>query len=432
MRQVPSHENPWSALDKLNNGRAASCVSKNIMHPVAAQGGQAQLFEGVQGLFHVPAGVEYVLLPLGDADYEPVVFFGHLGFGIDERTDRQAFGVHAAGGHGYPDPGEGYTGVPGSPGKRRLVQYVGDHASFAEPLPVDGHHSRTLDRFYTSGAHRVMIYLCLTLFSGLATLLALETYDLFFRARESSLIFRGIYAWETALNFGLCHFIMDELAYRFGQKRIIGSIPAAYRVWLAWFTAFGAFMVLQRTMIYGRTIHYYPKIIAYYNAVPEARPGWLEMTIFCFPFWLCTTFLTVQLIRAAQSRHRGSVDDRNNFDSRKKNTDLVVKSGGRRVGIKTDSISHITVEDHYCGFYIQENGVTNRILALMSLRQALSQLPSDQFLRIHRSHAVRIDAISKMVKKGRSFCVIMKTGDLRLPVSRQRMPLCREVMQRLE
>ncbi len=68
------------------------------------------------------------------------------------------------------------------------------------------------------------------------------------------------------------------------------------------------------------------------------------------------------------------------------------------------------------------------MLALMPLKEAFLQLPPQQFLQIHRSHVVRMDAVSKIERKGR-FCSVQLTpdGDW-LPVSRQRISMCYQTL----
>ncbi len=119
-------------------------------------------------------------------------------------------------------------------------------------------------------------------------------YGQLFVSIEPSITFRGVYAWETALNYGIFHLIIDEGGYRFGRCCPAWQIRSANKVWLVWLTAFVVFMVMQRTVVNTRVIYYHPTIIDYYNAYPEARPDWLEMTLFCFPFWLLTAILTLK------------------------------------------------------------------------------------------------------------------------------------------
>lgn len=315
--------------------------------------------------------------------------------------------------------------------------------------------STLLNRFYLSSANRLMIYLCLTLLAGLATLLALEVYSLLFQRVGSPITFRGVYAWETAINLGLCHFIVDEGSYRLGPYWPKLKMRTVYRSWMLWLFAFALFMILQRTVIYARTVHYHPSIVGFYRTYPDARPDWLSMSLFCFPFWLAITTLTRQLIYTTQTPLKFTIRDWCQVTSEASPaiqpvsqdhdrtasakpigteplTDLLINNGGQQLRVNPETITHITVEDHYCRLYLQINGTAKQLMALTPLKSVFNKLPSQQFLRIHRSHVVRLDAIGNIIRKGRSYHLHIIPGDHYLPISRQRLPQCLAVLKRFE
>ena len=107
---------------------------------------------------------------------------------------------------------------------------------------------------------------------------------------------------------------------------------------------------------------------------------------------------------------------------------LYVKSGSSQLILELDSISHITVEDHYCHIHTQEEAGAKSYFVKSSLAELLENLPQNHFIQIHRSHVVNVQAIRQFDKKSRSSKVYLKS-DVILPVSRHRL---NEVVAQLE
>ncbi len=109
---------------------------------------------------------------------------------------------------------------------------------------------KPLGRYYTVGLNRYLLYLLLTLLAGIFTFAALETYAFVRPGKHLPLSFQGMYAWETALNFGLCYYLLNEwLCRQWGpwgafQNRSIG------KVWLIGLGAYILAFIIQRTLIY--------------------------------------------------------------------------------------------------------------------------------------------------------------------------------------
>ena len=109
-------------------------------------------------------------------------------------------------------------------------------------------------------------------------------------------------------------------------------------------------------------------------------------------------------------------------------TPLYVQSGSSEIILEKDSISHVTVEDHYCHIHTLEEGEAKSYFVKSSLGDLLEKLPESQFIQIHRSHVVNMQAIRQLEKKSRASRVYLKS-DVTLPVSRHRL---REVVARIE
>ena len=84
-------------------------------------------------------------------------------------------------------------------------------------------------------------------------------------------------------------------------------------------------------------------------------------------------------------------------------------------------ISHCNAEDNYCRIHLV-NG--KQIFLVKTLRVIQQFLPGYAFVRIHRSHLVRIDSIIRVHRDG----VELREGR-RLPVSRERY---KEIVIRLQ
>lgn len=284
----------------------------------------------------------------------------------------------------------------------------------------------SLSELYASEACRLMIYLCMTLLGGLATLAGLACYALLFQAEGSPASFRGVYAWATALNFGLCHLVVDEGGYRLGARWAILRRRSLPMLALWWGLAFCCFMVVQRSLVYAHTATYHPIILRYYALYPEARPGWAEMSLFCLPFWIAIAAAMVvlgfkvqrHLLPAVAPPSRRAAPDPAPVEA---GDTLWVGRGGNRTALCVKRISHVAVEDHYCRFFLEEGSGDKEVLVLMSLKEVVARLPAGAFLQIHRSHVVRLGAVSGLEREGRRSWVRLGAGDLRLPVSRGRL-----------
>jgi len=99
-----------------------------------------------------------------------------------------------------------------------------------------------------------------------------------------------------------------------------------------------------------------------------------------------------------------------------------VKTGNHIDVIPTEEIIHVEAQDDYVEFHT----VKGRFLKKETMTQLEQQLPSDKFLRIHRSHIIRLDQMKKLEKYGKeSYMVILKDGT-RVQVSKSRIKRLKE------
>lgn len=102
------------------------------------------------------------------------------------------------------------------------------------------------------------------------------------------------------------------------------------------------------------------------------------------------------------------------------NKKLVIKADSRQIILPVDTISFIKSERDYVKIFSDEleNGY---VMTLMSMKSLEDTLPSDKFIRVHRSYIVNVDKVRTM-ERGR---IIF--GDEYIPVSDS----CREAFEKM-
>jgi two-component system LytT family response regulator len=99
-----------------------------------------------------------------------------------------------------------------------------------------------------------------------------------------------------------------------------------------------------------------------------------------------------------------------------------VKTGNRIDVIPVDEIRHVEAQDDYVEFHTTKG----RFLKKETMTQLEKQLPPEQFLRVHRSHIIRLDQMEKLEKYGKeSYMVILKDG-AKVQVSKSRIKSLKE------
>ena len=88
------------------------------------------------------------------------------------------------------------------------------------------------------------------------------------------------------------------------------------------------------------------------------------------------------------------------------------RTGSERVSIQ--NILYLAAEGNQCFVYLKEG---QRYLVSQTLKKMLTELPEDEFLRIHRSHAIRLKTISAWEHRGNGAALTLTDGTT-LSVSR--------------
>jgi two-component system LytT family response regulator len=99
-----------------------------------------------------------------------------------------------------------------------------------------------------------------------------------------------------------------------------------------------------------------------------------------------------------------------------------VKTGNRIEVIPVKDIFHVEAQDDYVEFHTAKG----RFLKKETMTQLERQLPPDRFLRVHRSHIIRLDQMEKLEKYGKeSYLIILKNG-VKVQVSKSRIKNLKE------
>ena len=105
------------------------------------------------------------------------------------------------------------------------------------------------------------------------------------------------------------------------------------------------------------------------------------------------------------------IHQKNQLQFRNDSQFLLIKSDYRIVRINFKDINYIEAMSEYVKIYL--NG-SKPVMSLLSMKALEEQLPTDQFMRIHRSYIVNLSQIS-IIERGR----IVFDGKIYLPVSEQ-------------
>lgn len=104
---------------------------------------------------------------------------------------------------------------------------------------------------------------------------------------------------------------------------------------------------------------------------------------------------------------------------------LVVKTGNKIHILALDQIAHFEAQDDYVAIHSDQG----KFLKLMRMKHLEDNLPSGDFIRVHRSHIISIKHIEKLeLYEKDSYLLSLKTGT-QLPVSRSGHSKLKEVLK---
>lgn len=287
--------------------------------------------------------------------------------------------------------------------------------------------------FYSSTTCRILLYISMTLICGLITFIAIEIYSIVGAVDQIPFSFQGMYAWGTALNFGMSHWAMEELFIR--ASGLWGEIKNRdiQKTIFIWFSGFILFFILERTVVFYLSGYLEPEIIMDHSADVWSRPSHIQSFIFCFPFWCLISFISlfvllkIQTLIVRSQRSPRQVNQKERPDnSSQTDSKIYLKQGADIIPIMKRRISHVSVEDHYVRVFTTKIEKENQTFVKMSLKQIKKMLPETEFIQVHRSHIVNKDHIQKLVKEKRGHKVYLIGYETPLPVSRQRLAFVKD------
>ncbi|MCB2192575.1 MAG: LytTR family transcriptional regulator [Deltaproteobacteria bacterium] len=263
-----------------------------------------------------------------------------------------------------------------------------------------------------------------------------------------------------ALHFSLSFLIgviLAELAVRLicpgwsaYQRRTVA------RQWLIWGLGFGLGLSLYRVSGPLLIPIYAPWVITLLKYVPHAKPADWQIVLFCAAVWAVATFAVIQsaLCWQRQLRRKEEASSRHlaaqNPDpapvaetpprpapvaaqtqaptpapaaeapSRPVPALLSVSHDGQQSTIPVNSITHVTVEDHYCRIHVLDGKGPSSVFVCMSLKSLAEELPEGDFAQIHRSHLVNLRHVAGLNKSGRQYFAELPQAGAELPISRHR------------
>jgi two-component system LytT family response regulator len=93
---------------------------------------------------------------------------------------------------------------------------------------------------------------------------------------------------------------------------------------------------------------------------------------------------------------------------------IVIKNGTKILILSSDDIDYFEAQDDYVAVFSEGK----KYLKQLTMKYLQERLPSDKFVRVHRSYIVAISQIDKLEAYSKdSFIAILKSGD-KVPVSR--------------
>lgn len=101
---------------------------------------------------------------------------------------------------------------------------------------------------------------------------------------------------------------------------------------------------------------------------------------------------------------------------------VVIKKKGRIHVISTDKITYLEAQDDYVMIYTREE----RFLKQQTMKYFERHLDPEQFIRVHRSYIVNVQAIDRIEPYEKTNFILILKDDSKVPVSRGGMQLLRD------
>lgn len=290
---------------------------------------------------------------------------------------------------------------------------------------------------------RYMIYLLEAVWVGCGIFLVLRLTDIFL-FYSIPLPFSSMYSIDTALNYTVSQYLCLEWIYRlkWRLKTFPNKTNMGYELILSMLGILISF-ILQHTFIFLRLDSYAPQVVHFFETYPMQKPSLFLTGLIFTTVWGIAILGRLFILRQINNKKKAQ-QKRKQSDSRKNESKaelssammyheslLSINMGKSIKQLKTNKISHVSVEGHYCRFYLYDNGVIDQIYAHIPLKRVIEQLPSDRFIQIHRSHVINTSYISDFYRKGRAYWIVLIDNPDPLPVSRYRFKIIKKSIEPL-
>lgn len=238
----------------------------------------------------------------------------------------------------------------------------------------------------------------------------------------------------------LLHALQISLAYLIWFAALGGLLGWAMRLgWVAWLRVWHiwALSAVCYPLGYFAASFDDPLTLVLHRDIDEPSP--LFHFVRLLPVWLLVTWVFVGTYVSRSRRSEIARLERLNqrlagrretsgSEPRAGEERVRIEAGRTRIDLPAGAVSHVSVEDHYCYLFHRSEGAAEKVAVGLPLTELMARLP-DRFVQIHRSHAVNVDAVEAVERRGRNCWLRLAGSERWLPVSRQRTS---DVLPRLE
>ena len=263
-------------------------------------------------------------------------------------------------------------------------------------------------------------------------------------------LFKSVYPVILAVTAVGTQYLAVETGGRFIFKR-----KGAFTLTMAGFWAVSfAGVCLGFLMVYFNAQcpgieKFYPDIFYFYTEYPGPRPSRMAVfyKIILVPWCIANILLTQREIRKKQDKELAAIKSLNAELKRKQAAGeasgtgagpederddsglfrIATSDGVRHIAF--DTISSVSVKDHYCELIIKDEAGVHREFARLSLKEAADRLPDGIFEQVHRSHIVNLSQVEEIIRKGQAYRIRMQGMAETIPASRHR---ARDFLPKLE
>lgn len=247
--------------------------------------------------------------------------------------------------------------------------------------------------------------------------------------------FTIVYSLHKAIVYTSCTLGADLIAHFLFYSWGAYHLRKVGKQWIIWSMGLSVGFYLQQIMVNKLIILYAPNVVLYFRAHPDERVSVLTMLLVLTPYWCSVLFITMWVaiskqriqkvsdsLFVTQKEKERNINENVSTDRSATLVDGILnfQENNGDTAIAFADITHVTVEDHYCNInYVNNSGINNKMIRL-PLKEMMLKLPTDHFLRIHRSHVVNVSHISHLNKCGRDYKIILHNQQTELPISRSR------------